>query len=304
MTGNRVLVTGLAPTLWGTTYLITTQFLPPDRPLTAALLRALPAGLLLLAITRTLPRGSWWWRTAVLGTLNIGAFFPLLFLAAYRLPGGVAAVLGGAQPLIVAALTMLALRQRVGAAQFGAAFLALAGVALVVLRGNARLDAVGVVAGLLGAGAMAAGTVMTRKWGRPEGVGDLAFTGWQLTAGGLLLIPIALVGEGLPVVGSLSAVGGYLWLGLVNTALGYVLWFRGLKALSAVQVSLLGTLSPITAAIVGWIFLSQTLTPLQLLGIAIALVGIVAGQAAASRRATAPVPQPEEPQLPVIHTAR
>ena len=72
---------------WGTTYLVTTEMLPPGRPLTAAVLRALPAGLLLLAVTRTLPPGSWWWRSAILGTLNIGAFFAFLFIAAYRLPG-------------------------------------------------------------------------------------------------------------------------------------------------------------------------------------------------------------------------
>ena len=89
---------------WGTTYLVTTELLPPGRPLTAAVLRALPAGLLLLAITRTLPRGAWWWRSAVLGTLNIGAFFAFLFIAAYRLPGGVAATIGAIQPLVVGLL--------------------------------------------------------------------------------------------------------------------------------------------------------------------------------------------------------
>lgn len=80
-------LTALAPAVWGSTYLITTEFLPPDRPLLASTLRALPAGLLLLLMTRTLPRGIWWWRAVVLGVLNIGAFFYLLFLAAYHLPG-------------------------------------------------------------------------------------------------------------------------------------------------------------------------------------------------------------------------
>src|SRR5439155_8256978 len=86
-----LLTTAIAPMLWGTTYVVTTELLPPHRPLLAALLRALPAGLLLVAITRVLPRGSWWWRSLVLGTLNIGAFNALLFVGAYRLPGGVAA---------------------------------------------------------------------------------------------------------------------------------------------------------------------------------------------------------------------
>ena len=69
---------------------MTEEFLPPDRPMFAALMRALPAGLLLLAFTRTLPRGEWWWKSAVLGLCNIGLFFPLIFLSAYGLPGGLA----------------------------------------------------------------------------------------------------------------------------------------------------------------------------------------------------------------------
>lgn len=90
--GHRIVaLTALAPVTWGATYLVTTQFLPPDRPLLSGAIRALPMGLVALAITRTLPRGAWWWRAAVLGTLNIGAFVALLFVAAYRLPGVVAA---------------------------------------------------------------------------------------------------------------------------------------------------------------------------------------------------------------------
>src|SRR5690606_41339548 len=68
-------LTALAPAMWGTTYLVTTEFLPPGHPLASGVLRALPAGLVLLAVTRTLPRGAWLWRSLVLGTLNIGALF-------------------------------------------------------------------------------------------------------------------------------------------------------------------------------------------------------------------------------------
>ncbi|MGO4430748.1 EamA family transporter, partial [Streptomyces sp. MCAF7] len=60
-----VLLTALAPAVWGTTYLVTTELLPPDRPLLAAVVRALPAGLLLVLVTRRLPRGVWWWRALV-----------------------------------------------------------------------------------------------------------------------------------------------------------------------------------------------------------------------------------------------
>ncbi|MFC7110354.1 EamA family transporter [Nonomuraea rubra] len=105
-------MTALTPAIWGTTYLVTTELLPPGRPLLAAVLRALPAGLLLVAITRCLPRGIWWWRALVLGALNIGVFFALLFVGAYRLPGGVAATVGAIQPLLVALLSAGLLGER------------------------------------------------------------------------------------------------------------------------------------------------------------------------------------------------
>ncbi len=98
--------TALAPAIWGTTHLITSTLLPPDVPLLAGVLRALPAGLMLLLVTRQLPHGSWWWKSLILGALTIGIFFPLLFLAAYRLPGGVAATIGAVQPLIVQAIAV------------------------------------------------------------------------------------------------------------------------------------------------------------------------------------------------------
>src|SRR5262245_42612034 len=83
-TGGAALLgaTAFAPAVWGTTYLVTSEWLPPGHPLFAGLLRALPAGLLALAAGRTLPRGVWWWRALVLGALNIGILFPLLFVAA------------------------------------------------------------------------------------------------------------------------------------------------------------------------------------------------------------------------------
>jgi probable blue pigment (indigoidine) exporter len=105
-------LTAIAPVVWGTTYVVTTQFLPGGHSLFAALMRSLPAGIIALILSGSLPRGSWWWKALVLGTLNIGAFFPLLFLTAQRLPGGVAATLGATQPIIVAGLAVPVLRER------------------------------------------------------------------------------------------------------------------------------------------------------------------------------------------------
>lgn len=291
-------LTALAPLVFGSTYYVTTEYLPADRPMFTALMRALPAGLLLLGVTRVLPRGEWLWKAGVLGLLNIGAFFPLLFLAAYRLPGGVAAVLSSAQPMFALGLAALLLNEKPTLRKVSAGLIGLLGVAMVVLKSTAVLDTVGVVAGLLGAASMGAGIVLTKKWGRPEGVGPLGMTGWQLTAGGIMLLPLALLVEGAPPALDGRAVGGYLYLGLIGTAAAYGLWFRGLGKLPASSASLLGLLSPLSAAVIGWVALGQALGPIQVLGIVIALGGTLLGQLAG-----APKPAPVEPQ-PVPVAAR
>lgn len=273
-----IALTALAPVSWGSTYAVTTQFLPADRPLFTGMMRALPAGLALLAVTRRLPRGEWWWKAGVLGALNIGAFFPLLFLSAYRLPGGMAAVIGSVGPLWVAGLAALFLGEKPTLRTLLTGIAAALGVSLVVLRAAGALDTVGVLAGVASSASMAAGTVFTKRWGRPEGVGPLVLTGWQLTAGGLLIAPIAFLAEGAPPALDGRNLAGYLYLALVNTAVAYWLWFRGIGRLTATSVTFLGPLSPLTAAVIGWAALGQSLAPLQLVGMAIAFGATLAGQ--------------------------
>src|SRR5690606_15029523 len=102
--GADVLATALAPAIWGSTYIVTTEFLPQGYPLTVAMLRALPAGLLLLLLARRLPQGSCRLLSLALCALNFALFWAMLFVTAYRLPGGVAAGVGSIQTLIVIGL--------------------------------------------------------------------------------------------------------------------------------------------------------------------------------------------------------
>lgn len=271
-------LTAVAPVIWGTTYLVTTEFLPPGYPLTSTVIRALPAGLILLAVTRTLPRGSWLWRSLLLGTLNIAAFNALLFVAAYRLPGGVAATLNALQPLFVAGLALLLLGERSTRWRLGWALAGVVGVGLIVLRGEFSLDLVGVSAGIGGAAAMAAGIVLTRRWGGSGGAGAVTTAAWQLTAGGLVLIPFALSIEGLLPGLDLRATGGYVWLAVVGALLSYPIWFHGISKLPVVAMSFLLLLSPVVATVLGWLVLGESLTAWQGLGFALALTAIVAAQ--------------------------
>jgi probable blue pigment (indigoidine) exporter len=296
---NRIsllLVTAITPMLWGTTYLVTTELLPPHRPLLAALLRSLPAGLLLVAITRTLPRGSWWWRSLILGTLNIGVFFALLFIGAYRLPGGVAATVGAIQPLFVALLSAGLLRERLTVRTVLTAIAGVVGVGLLVLRATARLDAWGVIAALGGAVVMALGVVLSKRWRSPAPL--LATTGWQLVAGGLVLLPVAFLVEGAPPAFTVQNLVGYSYLTLIGSAVAYVLWFRGLRELSPTDVTFLGLLSPVTATTLGWLVLDQRLAVAQAIGGLIVLVALISAQIRRKPVVPQPVVVPEPVRVP------
>lgn len=277
-----LLLTAVAPAIWGSTYAVTTLLLPPDCPLTMALLRALPAGLLLLLLVRQLPQGRWWGRVFLLGALNFSLFWSLLFVAAYRLPGGVAATLGALQPLLVIGLARLSLGTPIRSLAIAGALAGMLGVALLVLTPQATLDPLGVAAGLLSALSMALGVVLSRRWQPPAST--LTFTAWQLVAGGVLLIPLVLLLEPAPPSLSLPNLAGIAYLSLIGAALTYLLWFRGIARLEPATVSSLGFLSPLSAVLLGWMLLQQSLSPLQLLGMAVVLGSVWLGQLA--QRAT------------------
>lgn len=285
---SDIILTALAPAIWGSTYLVTTEALPAGYPVTMAALRALPAGLLLLALTRCLPPRAWLGRTFLLGSFNFALFWVLLFVAAYRLPGGVAATLGSLQAMMVILMARGWLGTPIRAGAVAAAAMGILGVAFLVIGPEAALDPIGVAAGLGGAASMAAGTVLSRKWQPP--VSALSFTAWQLTAGGLILLPLALVTEPpLPPL-SVTNLAGLIWLSLIGAAATYALWFRGIARIEPGAVSMLGMMSPVTAVVLGWVVLGQTLSPLQALGAVVVLTSVWAGQRAnRSRSADASV---------------
>ena len=264
-------LTSVPPLIWGTTYIVTTQFLPEGVPLASAALRALPAAVLLLLLAPGLMPKGWWGKTAVLGVLNIGLFFPLLFVAAYRLPGGIAAVVGSIQPLVIAALAAALGWGRTSRQRVVWLVLAAVGVSMTVLTGEGSVDGIGVIAAVAGTVSMACGILLTRRWGTPPGVRPLTMTGWQLLVGGLLIVPFAPLLDTGSLVVDVPAAWGYIWLAVAGGAVAYALWFRGARVLPATSTSLLGLLSPLAAAALDWAILNESMTWVQVTGFVVAL---------------------------------
>lgn len=292
------LITAVAPITWGTTYLVTEKFLPEDRPLFAALVRALPVGLALLAFTRRLPTGEWWWKSALLGVLNIGIFYPLIFLSAYNLPGGIAATVQAILPFVIMAVAWLVIGEQPTATRVAAAAVGVCGVALLVLRSPDGITAIGLVAAFASVFCTAIGGVLVKKW--PSPVGGLTMVAWQLTWGGLAILPVAVAVEGAPPHVTTTNLLGYAWVAVVASGLAYVCWFHGLARMPAAAVALIGLVNPVIATVLGVLFNNETFGPLQALGAALVLGGVVLGQVTwtRSRRTRAEQPTTEAAVTP------
>ncbi|SER36495.1 EamA family transporter [Microlunatus flavus] len=283
-------VSALTPLIFGTTYLLTTNFLPPDRPLLAALMRSLPTGLALV-IGSKLPDRRWFWRFVLLSVLWASGVFPLLFFAAYHLPGGVAAVINSLGPICVVILAVPMLGTAIRPLQVVAGVIGVVGVALLVLRANAKLDVLGILAMVAVVIMMAFGTVLMKRWGNPPGMGPIRVTGWTFLFAGLTLLPFTLGFEGLPRSVTPVQVGGLVYLVVVSGIFAYALWFWAIGQLSAASVTFLGLLNPVMATLLGWLVLDQRLNLVQVLGAVLVLVSVVLGQ----QRRTRPPVRVDEP---------
>ncbi|ADO43427.1 DMT family transporter [Ketogulonicigenium vulgare] len=264
-----------ATILWGFTYILTTTMLPHN-PWFIAAVRALGGGLPLLLFARALPPAGWWGKMIVLGTLNNGLFFGLLFVAAIRLPGGVAATFQALGPLFMVLLALPLLGVRPAGGKLIAVAAGVVGVAMVVLQGGAALDLIGVLAALGAALSVALGGTLYSKWKPPVSVVTMA--AWQMIIAGIELAIIAAILGDIPPAITATNVLGLAILALAITALPFVLWFTGIKGVGPAAVAPMLLLTPITAFVLDALVRGIVPSAVQTLGIAIVIGSLLYGQ--------------------------
>lgn len=282
-----ILLTALAPIIWGSTYIVTTEILPDNQPLITAVLRTLPLGLVITLaykhaftnLTNQLGKHTWL-KMWVLALLNISLFQAMLFIGAYRLPGSIVAMVGSIQPLVIMWLMYYFEHKMPKLPTLIAVGFAMLGMSMLLIKPNTTFawDSIGLIASVIGSISMALGMYLTKRWKSAASskvdMNMVAFTGWQLLLGGILLLPFALYFEDLPSM-DINNIVGYSYLAIFGSAIAYSLWMKGVVQLPTVTVSILGALSPITATLLGWAFLQQALSLLQTFGFVVAIASIV-----------------------------
>ncbi len=220
-----------------------------------------------------------WRGLLLLGILNNAIPFSLIFAGQTVLGAGLASVLNATTPfwtLVVA--NALTSDERMTWNRLAGVLLGIAGTAVMILPGlQAGLDGpVWAKAALIGASMSYALALMVARRLR-EVPAPVMATG-QLTASTLVMIPVVLAvegGSGL-FVASAGVWSAVIALAVVSTALAYLLYFRIVARAGATNASLVTLIVPVSAILLGTLFLGERLAPLEILGMAIILMGLLA----------------------------
>lgn len=202
----------------------------------------------------------------------------LFFAAIEHTSIGVATVVVHVQPFWVMGLGALLLGERVSARQWGAAALALLGLAQAsgLAAAEAPAGGAGATTGLLlalGSSLLYAGVTLLARAART--VGPLALAWWQCAVGTLALAWWPLL-HGGPATG--AAWGWLAALGVLHTGLAYVLWYGGIARLGAGQVALLQFVYPASAVLVDALAYGRWLSGVQWAGVALMGAGLLAAR--------------------------
>jgi len=281
---NPKLSAALAAAIWGTTYIFVSVVLPHN-PIFTAAVRALGGGLPLLLFYNEVPPRDWWGKVAVLGTLNCGVVFAFLFIAAERLPGGVAGTLQSLGPIITVLIAWPLLGERPTWLRLVSVVLGSIGVMILLTSGQIVLDGIGATAGLIAAVSLALGGVLLNRWGRP--IPLLEFTAWQLVIGGVELAALAAILGDVPSSLGLASIGAYVYVALIGTSIAYALWFHGVEKAGAPAVAPFFLLIPMVAFALDAVVRGFVPTGVQALGAAIVVGSLVINQQAGKRRTAA-----------------
>lgn len=277
---HGILLILLAAILWGTTG--TSQALAPSgaHPLTIGALRLAVGGgaLLLLAVTRGLITRRCFSNPGItlLAALLV-ASYQLAFFKAVAVTGVAVGTMVaiGSGPLFAGLFSLIFHAERPDRRWLIATTLAVVGLLMLFIPAPGSVTEVKTAGVLLAlaAGASYAGYAMAIKLLLPGNSSD-AVIAVVFTLGGILLVPL-LFDSNLGWSVTPGGVVVILHLGLVATALAYLLFARGLRSVPSVYAVTLSLAEPLTAATLGILLLRERLTVTAAIGMSLVLAGLV-----------------------------
>lgn len=273
-------------TVWGGSFFfngIAVQELPV---FTVVVSRVALAAVILLAVLRLhgekMPRDRRVWAAFFgMGLLNNAIPFSLIVWGQQHIASGVASILNASTPLFTVILAhFMTSDERMTGGKLAGVLIGLAGVTVMIGADALRELGVDVAAQfmcLAGALSYAFAGIYGRRF-RVMGISPLSTATGQVIASSLMLLPVMMVLDRpwtLPAP-SLAAIGALIGVAAISTALAYVLYFRILATAGATNLLLVTFMIPVSAILLGTLFLGEVLLPRHLAGMALIGAGLAA----------------------------
>lgn len=268
--------------LWGTTYFWVSLALRELQPFSIVLVRVALAALVLLAITASvgerLPGLRQWRPYFIMATLNNVVPFSLIMWGQTEIAGSAAAILNATTPLFAVVFAhFLTQDEKFAAHKLIGVLIGIGGVA--ILMGPGAIT--GLSAGLLAQLAILTASIFYALSGiygkRFKATPPLVTATCQMSAAALLMLPVVLIFDRSWTLSSPSGstIAALLCLGVLGTAVAFLLFFRILATAGAINLMLVTMLMPPTAILMGVMFLGEDLSVRHYLGLMVIALALL-----------------------------
>jgi drug/metabolite transporter (DMT)-like permease len=286
MTGREWAILLVLAVIWGGAFLFIGVAVKHVHPLTYVWLRlTIAAGAMLLFLKLKggklgLPREVWG-SMLLLALLNNALPFTLFGWGQTHIASGLASILNATTPIWgVLVAHLFTDDERINPRKLAGVLLGFGGVAVMIgpaLLANVGTDALAQLACISASLCYALAAVWARRF-RKIGVSPMAVTTGQLSAGALMMLPMAMLvdqpwTQPLPPLSAWAAIAA---LAIFCTALGYVLYFRLIETAGATNALLVTLLVPPFAILFGSLFLGEVLAPQDFIGLSLIALGLAA----------------------------
>jgi len=269
----------LVTVIWSSSFVVVKFGLETLGPLTIAGLRYSLGALALLPLflinrpERKPISGNLWLRLIIIGISSYTIGNGALFWGLKYIPATTGSFLMGMIPLLVMIGGVTFLKEIPTRWQGLGVFVSLAGSVVFFSGGLQPGEPLGIAIVALGLIGFMTFSLLGRGIARERSLDTLVLTTTPLIIGGLTTICLALIVEGIPQFTTRS-LWVVIWLALVNTSFGYLLYNHALRELTALEMNILMNLTPLFTALISWIMLGERLGLWQVIGLVVMIVGV------------------------------
>ena len=268
--------------MWSSAFTSARMIVADAPPLTALALRFLLSGLIGVGLARLMGQ-SWhltrsqWRATAVFGLCQNALYLGLNFIAMQNVEASLAAIIASTMPLLVALAGLVVFGERIQPLGFAGLIAGVIGVSLIMgARFQGGVDGLGITLCTLGVISLTVATLAMR--GASAGGNFLMVVGLQMLVGSAVLAVPAILFEPFSVNWNLRLIAAFTYTTLVPGLAATLVWFMLVDRIGTVKAATFHFLNPFFGVAIAAMFLSEKISPLDLVGVIIITGGILAVQ--------------------------